>query len=394
MKTCFDQSAARRRAPVAAVLAGLAASCAVVPAPDPVETPPMRQTVARAETDPVPSFEDAADDPAIWVNLENRAASRILGTDKKHGLFVYNLQGRETQRIPLGRLNNVDVRQWLEVGGWSGDLAAATNRSTEAVELFTVEKDGTVVPLGPFAAEEAEPYGLCMGRFRAATLVFVTHKSGAVRMWRLKEIGPKGANVQFLGRIKFKSQVEGCVFDDQSEALFVGEENRGIWRVGFARGGVGEPELIAKVGEAGLAADVEGLAVYRTRTGGFLLASSQGNDSYIAYQRYRPFKPVGRFRIVDNVAFGVDGVQETDGIEATSVALGPDFPDGILVVQDGSNAPAGNPQNFKLVDWRDLSASAVSRRDALVDRLADGYGDPGALSEITPFEGGAVIEER
>ena len=349
--------------------------------------------VARVETQPVASPDDAADDPAIWVNLADRSASRIIGTDKRSGLSVYDLAGDEVQRVPLGRVNNVDLRQWVEIGGWKGDLVAATNRSTESVELLTVGASGKLSVLGPFAAVEPEPYGICMGRFRSAVLVFVTHKSGAVRMYRVVEVGPKGANVQFLGRLKFRTQTEGCVFDDQAEALFVGEENRGVWRADFAQGGVREPELIAEVGQHGLRADVEGVAIYRTREGGYLVVSSQGSDSYNVYDRYRPHKSLGRFRITDNVAFGIDGAQETDGLEATSLSLGPDFPKGVLVVQDGRNSPAGNYQNFKIVDWRDLDAVLFPSRTEAADRLATGFGDPEEAGKLIPFIDGAVIEE-
>ena len=53
---------------------------------------------------------DAADDPAIWVNPNDAAASRVLGTNKKQGLLVTGLDGQLLQELPVGRLNNVDVR--------------------------------------------------------------------------------------------------------------------------------------------------------------------------------------------------------------------------------------------------------------------------------------------
>ena len=44
-----------------------------------------------AETPPVVTGDDAADDPAIWVNRANPALSLIFGTDKKSGIYVYDL---------------------------------------------------------------------------------------------------------------------------------------------------------------------------------------------------------------------------------------------------------------------------------------------------------------
>ena len=33
-------------------------------------------------------------DPAIWRNVQNPAASLIVGTDKKAGLYVYGMDGK------------------------------------------------------------------------------------------------------------------------------------------------------------------------------------------------------------------------------------------------------------------------------------------------------------
>ncbi|HEY3128388.1 MAG TPA: phytase [Acidobacteriota bacterium] len=54
---------------------------------------------------------------------------------------------------------------------------------------------------------------------------------------------------------------------------------------------------------------------------------------------------VKTFRIVEGK--GVDAVEETDGIDVTTSNLGPAFPYGVFVAQDGRN-DRGN-QNFKLV---------------------------------------------
>jgi 3-phytase len=49
--------------------------------------------VAGVETEPVPNMGDAADDPAIWVHPVDPALSLVLGTDKKGGLNVFDLEG-------------------------------------------------------------------------------------------------------------------------------------------------------------------------------------------------------------------------------------------------------------------------------------------------------------
>ena len=49
---------------------------------------------SRFETQPVPSSGDAADDPAIWANASDPSQSLIVGTDKKSGLHLYDMQGK------------------------------------------------------------------------------------------------------------------------------------------------------------------------------------------------------------------------------------------------------------------------------------------------------------
>jgi 3-phytase len=62
--------------------------------------------------------------------------------------------------------------------------------------------------------------------------------------------------------------------------------------------------------------------------------------------------PIGRFAIVEGT---VGAAQETDGIELVTQSLGPDYPSGLFIAQDGWNEPAA--QNFKLVSWAAIKAS-------------------------------------
>ena len=48
----------------------------------------------------------------------------------------------------------------------------------------------------------------------------------------------------------------------------------------------------------------------------------------------------------------MDGVSETDGLDVTGANLGPRYPDGLLVVQDGRNLSPRERQNYKYVSWR------------------------------------------
>ena len=96
-----------------------------------------------------------------------------------------------------------------------------------------------------------------------------------------------------------------------------------------------------------LVPDVEGLTIYYGEDGnGYLVASSQGNNTFAIYDRADSNSYLG--------SFAVEDVEESDGTDLTNVPLGEDYPVGLLVVQDGSNEPAvvfsdpedGEIQNF------------------------------------------------
>ncbi len=303
-----------------------------------------------AQTEPVASPGDAADDPAIWVHPRQGARSRVLGTDKKRGLAVYDLQGRQRQFLPVGRINNVDLRQGLRYGGRAWDLAVASQRDEAGLVLFALDGSGRARELARLPTTLQDIYGLCVGRNAEGGLdVFPNDKDGRVQQLRLRQAGAGRWQTETLREIRLPSQPEGCVVDERQELLFVGEEKRGVWRIAL-RAAQAEPVLAIPLGPT-LHADVEGLAVYDGRQGRYLIVSSQGSDSYAVFDAAPPHAPRGAFRIGLNARLGIDGASETDGLELTAADLGGPYARGLLVVQDGrKRAPQGR-QNFKLLPW-------------------------------------------
>ena len=337
------------------------------PGPQPADT---RAVAAAAETTPVPDACDAADDPAVWVDESDPEASLIVATNKLRGLVVYGLDGAVVSTNDVGRVNNVDLRDGVDVGDEDTIVVAATNRTTWTIDVLELDPDsGALTPLldAPISPDfDEDPYGLCLYRSAATgdLYVFANDQGGAVEQWRL-DPGDTGLTGTRVRSWAVGSQTEGCVADDANGWLFIGEEEVGIWRyraepglstaerVAVDRVGVGEP--------AGghLASHVEGLSIYAPPGGGpddgFLVASSQGNHAYVVYDRTPPHAYRGTFRVGE--AGAVDGVEDTDGLHVVSAPLGPRYPMGLLVVQDGVNlAPDGAEanQNFKLVSWEDV----------------------------------------
>ncbi|WOX06785.1 phytase [Microbulbifer pacificus] len=318
----------------------------------PVEIPRVR---ASGQTAPVQSGGDAADDPAIWVNPANPSASLILGTDKKSGLSVYKLSGELVEHFPVGRVNNVDLRP-IQHGKYVA-IAAASNRTDPGISLFGITGEGKVEDLGLRSLDMGDPYGLCVYRRGADLMAWVSDKDGPVQ---LLQIVPGEGNVdwrlQKVAELDVKSQVEGCVVDDEMQMLFFGEEDGGIWRLDIAAflAGEAKPQLIAPVDGERLAADVEGMGLYHAGDNSYLVVSSQGNNSYALFSRDGS-QFVGHFKVDINLDKSLDGSSETDGLEVSSASFGDQYPQGLLVVQDGRNRMPSQTQNFKLVSWADIA---------------------------------------
>jgi 3-phytase len=127
----------------------------------------------------------------------------------------------------------------------------------------------------------------------------------------------------------------------------VAEEDVGLWALDADAAAPATPVAFARVDGRRLAADAEGVALApRGRAGGYLVVSSQGDSAYAVY-RLPDGRYMGRYRITAHG--GVDGTSDTDGIEIALGGFGPGFPEGLMVAQDGDNAP--DAQNFKLVSW-------------------------------------------
>lgn len=335
----------------------LLAGCASSPAYDVVEVRPSLETAPAGETG------DSADDPAIWVHPEVASRSRILATNKQEGLVVYGLDGAVRQRLPVGPINNVDLRPTPER---SHDLAVASHDGRDAISLFDIDRDsGDVVHVLDIATGKSEPYGICLGMIDDRPTVGVTYKDGTVQLWTLIGTGD-GLNGVLTRIAAVGSQPEGCVFDDTHARLFVGEEAVGLWSLDLADPGSAFAAVDSVGSGSGLVADVEGVSIWRGADGGgFIVASAQEADRFVVYDRLPPHAVRGVFQIVADPVTGIDAVTHTDGLDIVSAPL-PGYPAGLLVVQDDGNPAPEQNQNFKLVDWRAV-AEALAPAGSAID---------------------------
>ncbi|WP_420591295.1 phytase [Bacterioplanoides sp.] len=313
-----------------------------------------------AETQPVTTDGDAADDPAIWVHPNTPEKSRILGTNKKFGLHVYDMQGNTLQTLTSGRVNNVDVRQGFTFKQSAADIASASQRDNNSIALYHIDPNtGVTTAAGEIATTLDEVYGLCMGRgANNEVYVFINDEDGRFEQHQVID-SYTGWSGKLVREFAVKTQPEGCASDDKHQRLFLGEENYGIWALDLSDNS-SEPQLIQTLNDAitnnQLHADIEGMDIYHGKGQSYLVVSSQGNDSYVLFDTLPPFAYKGHFRIGMNTSVtpAIDGASETDGLTVSSAYLGPQYPQGLLVVQDGRNLMPEEFQNFKLVSWKDI----------------------------------------
>ena len=176
-------------------------------------------------------------------------------------------------------------------------------------------------------------------------------------------------------------QVEGMVADARRGFLFAAQEDVGIWRIPVGGDRFGGAKLFDRVREFGrdytrtfdpdeeefvceidpsspsagsdyLAADAEGLTIYRLQGArGYLLASSQGDSTFVVYD-LTSLKPLRTFEIGGEAT---DHVDESDGAMVVGVPLGARYPLGLLVTHDGDDEPHDGATNFKFTRWDDVT---------------------------------------
>jgi hypothetical protein len=161
------------------------------------------------------------------------------------------------------------------------------------------------------------------------------------------------------------SQSEGLVIDQELGLLYVAlEQEVGILKFSAEPTGDDNFQVIQPIDAEYLVPDIEGLSIYYGANGtGYLLANSQGDSSYAVFSREGTNEYLGSFVVGDNK--NIDQVNESDGIDIVNVPLGDNFPNGLMVVQDGANAPQNavedeeqlenNSTNFKFVPWESIA---------------------------------------
>ncbi|MEM7115508.1 MAG: phytase [Chloroflexota bacterium] len=306
------------------------------PVPGNIDIDPVAQTTA---------VDGDADDPAIWVHPTDASKSVIIANSKSAGIYVWNINGELLQHLPQGtRVNNVDLR---------GNIVMANLREVGKLAVFVVNPDydpGSGNVLTQIAGRDSsnndiqdDSYGF--GIYQRLTdgqlFVFDKPKGGGVLRQYQVDINGNEVVVTAVRTLDYDGGVtEGMVGDDELGFFYVAEEGEAIHKFLADPSSSGSPIASFATGD-GISGDREGLTLYKQAGNqGYLLLSSQGNDTIKVYDR----QTNGLITTISH-----SDASSTDGLDITSASL-PGFPSGMLVTHDGDN-------RYNIYNWADTGLS-------------------------------------
>lgn len=286
------------------------------------------------------------DDLCFWEHPSKPAASRVIVSDKEaNRLFVYGLDGKLQQSIPVKHPGNIDSRRGFLLAGKPIDIVAVAGRAAHRVYIFQVDEAGQLTRIDDGKIATADNYGGALFRSsQTGQFYFIsTGLSGKVEQFVLSDNGQGKIAGKRVRDWKCRGICEGAFGDDEAGKLYIADENHGVWMLG------GEPNepapggLIIPLGKHGLKGDVEGLTMHRTDAKrGYLIVSNQGSDNFKVYRRESPGEYVGTFTI--------RGVKGTDGLDLCQSPLGSAFPGGVF----GCHSDEAHPRPIVLSSWQEI----------------------------------------
>lgn len=192
-----------------------------------------------------------------------------------------------------------------------------------------------------------------------AIFAIVGRKSGPAEgyLWqyRLEDDGAgrvKATKVREFGGYSGINEIEAIAVDDALGYVYYSDEGYGIHKWAADPDDPNAGQELAHFGTEGFEGDHEGIAIYAREDGaGYLICSDQleGNSEYQFYAREgKPGNPHDHSEVLKTIRGGADS---TDGVEATSAALGPQFPNGVLVAMNSGGL------NFLIFRWEDVAGA-------------------------------------
>ncbi|MEY3774581.1 MAG: 3-phytase precursor [Verrucomicrobiota bacterium] len=317
----------------------------------------------RIVTEPV---KHDTDDPAIWINRADPAASLVLGTDKDidGALVVFGLDGKiKADKVVSGlsRPNNVDIAYGVQLGKEKVDVAVVTERYANRLRVFRLP-DMAPIDGGGIPVFERELARDCMGialytrPYDGALFAIVSRsdyqapREGYLHQYRLVDDGTgtlRGLFTRSFGTWSGKKEIEAIAVDQELGYVYCSDETHGIRKYHADPAARKANDELALFGTEGFARDHEGISIYPTGPGtGYILVSDQQANSFRIFKREgEPGRP-HEHTFIKSVLVSA---QDSDGSDVTAVEL-PGFPGGLFVAMS-------NDRTFHFYAWADIAGT-------------------------------------
>lgn len=285
------------------------------------------------------------DDPAIWVNHDDPAASIIFGTDKdtNGGVYAFDLAGKiihEKSIKNIQRPNNVDIEYGFVLNDSTKvDIMAFTEREKQRIRLFSLpdmkplDNGGIPVFVDAVGLEQKLPMGIAIYKSpKDSTFYLIVGrktgpKAGYLYQYRLDadRAGVKTALVRKFGKFSGQKEIEAIAVDNENGFIYYADEGVCI-RKYHAEPKMGDEEISCFGGEYFLE-DIEGIAIATYSNGkGYIIVSNQQKGEFNIFSREE-----NNFLKAINLS-----TVETDGCEVTTVTLNDTFKNGLFVAMNDS----------------------------------------------------------
>ncbi|TCK53620.1 3-phytase [Flavobacterium sp. 90] len=282
------------------------------------------------------------DDPSIWIHPTDASKSIIVGTDKDTdgALYAFDLKGKIVAKSEvLKRPNNVDIAYGLIIDGKKVDVAVTTERESNKIRIFSLP-DLKAIDNGGIAVFEGEelrdPMGIALYTRKSDNKIFaiVGRKSGpsGSYLWQYELSGngkfATAKVVRKFGAYSGKKEIEAIAVDNELGTVLYCDEQFGI-RKYKADPALNDNKEITLFGKTGFKADNEGIAIYKkTDSTGYILVSNQQANTFMVYPREGAKGNPNNYPLLAEIP---TSTIECDGADATSINLGGNFKNGLLV---------------------------------------------------------------
>lgn len=322
---------------------------------------------AKAVSQPVPV--NKVNDAAIWIHPTDPAQSILLVTNEMRGLELHDMDGL-LQKLYADddfRPNNVELIYDFPLAGKLVDLAlvSCTTPDAAGVKVFRIDPekrrltdithehlikvfDGA--PAAGIIAYHSHKTGACF--------FFARSRSGAVEECELAGSADGTISAKRVRSFELAAKGKFGVADDERGVVYLGDEKNGVWRFGAEPDADNKGQLVVHVGENGLIADLDGMALYCGKGGrGYLIVVSQGPKGGVS--TLKVYEREGDNRFVATIDPSAEGFGKLDRISSVAVSNRPTidrFSKGVLTANDRINPNAS--EDFKLYSWEDIAGPA------------------------------------